>query len=473
MSLQTRPSYSAGGATPDSRVQKFNVDDSLQGECKRSDEQGLRRHASSSNDDDDESMQPHPKPYHHQSGADYPDGGKDAWLTVLGGFLAMIAGLGYTSSFAVFEAYYLTHQFAGSASVGPNDVAWIGAINLWGTFGLGIPAGILLDRLGPKVPMTIGLVFVVVGTMMNSLASDHFYEFLLSQGLCCAIGYGMVFNPAVSLPNQYFFKKRGVVNGLVVGGTSVGGVIWPVILDRMLNHSTLGFAWAVRIAGFIQLALLLAATLLLKARLPLHQIKGPPPFGKMFTDTRYVLFIIATLIAFFGLYAPYIFISAYGVQHGSSVTNSFYMSAALNAGSFFGRFIIGALADRVVGFFNMMTISCFLTAMVAYAWSGVSDSAGNYVWGTVYGFLSGGVISLLSPCVAPLAASPQQIGQYVGVGTSLAALGALGSGPIAGRLVANYPGNYVPAQMFVATVILVGSLVYAACRVTVSRAWRI
>ena len=404
------------------------------------------------------------------AGPTFPDGGRDAWLVVLGGFLAFYCGLGYISSYAVFQAYYAEHQLAGYSQ---DTIAWIGSIQLWGNFGFGLPAGILLDRFGAKAPMLIGTFFVFIGTMMTSLCQPgQFYQFFLSQGLCSSIGYGLIFNCALSVPNQWFLKKRGVVSGLVVGGTSFGGALWPVMLNSLLNDRKVDFGTTIRACGYIQGGLLLVATFLIKTRFPRNMIKGPPPFKAMFTCPKYLAFLAADTIAFFGLYSPYIFVSAYGVSRGASLSTSFFMASVLNATSFFGRFLIGLLADKM-GWFNTLSASTLLTAIIAFCWPAAHSVSAQFVWAAFYGFWAGAVVSLLAPCVARIAPSPKLIGQYMGVNTTIAALGVLAAEPIAGRLIQNHHGDFTQAQIFIAVMILLGAGFFVLARLLVGRGLKV
>ncbi|MGC4421275.1 hypothetical protein ABXW19_12405, partial [Streptococcus suis] len=69
------------------------------------------------------------------------------------------------------------------------------------------PGSIINDRLGPQLTIAIGAVFVVLGTMTASAATQYWQTFL-SHGVCCTIGYGLIYIPAVVLPQQWFDKKR-------------------------------------------------------------------------------------------------------------------------------------------------------------------------------------------------------------------------------------------------------------------------
>jgi nitrate/nitrite transporter NarK len=58
--------------------------------------------------------------------------------------------------------------------------------------------------------------------------------------------------------------KRGYATGIACTGGSVGGVIFPLMLEALFPK---GWAWATRIQGFVFLALLALATLLIRGRL--------------------------------------------------------------------------------------------------------------------------------------------------------------------------------------------------------------
>ena len=87
-----------------------------------------------------------------------------------------------------------------------------------------------------------------------------------------------------------------------------------------------------------------------------------------------------------------------------------------SAGSLPGRIIPGHFADKL-GFFNMMTFVSFLTGVsILCLWLPFDthpSHAGLIVFGIVYGFVSGGYVSLLMPCAAK-SGSLETLGQRFG-----------------------------------------------------------
>lgn len=52
---------------------------------------------------------------------------------------------------------------------------------------------------------------------------------------------------------RYFNRNRGLVTGITVAESSLGGLIWPIAFDRMLRQDDTGFPRAMRIASFVMI----------------------------------------------------------------------------------------------------------------------------------------------------------------------------------------------------------------------------
>ena len=115
--------------------------------------------------------------------------------------------------------------------------------------------------------MLIGSFLHVFGLMMASI-STKYYQFLLSQAVCSPIGASMIFYPAFSAVITWFHKKRALAIGIAASGSSLGGVILPIMVSRLVVE--VGFGWTMRICAFLILGLLIVANLTVKSRIPPH-----------------------------------------------------------------------------------------------------------------------------------------------------------------------------------------------------------
>lgn len=59
-------------------------------------------------------------------------------------------------------------------------------------------------------------------------------------------------------------------------GTSVGGIVYPIMLNHLFNGSV-GFAWGVRAMAFLNMGLLSVANCVMRTRLPSAKERPPGP----------------------------------------------------------------------------------------------------------------------------------------------------------------------------------------------------
>lgn len=98
---------------------------------------------------------------------------------------------------------------------------------------------------------------------MTSLCTQ-FWQFILAQGICVGLGGGCLFLTAVAIVPSYFTTKRAIAVGGGAVGSSIGGVIYPIVFHEL--QPRIGFGWAVRVIGFIALATLIVPCALIKLR---------------------------------------------------------------------------------------------------------------------------------------------------------------------------------------------------------------
>lgn len=339
---------------------------------------------------------------------------------------------------------------------------------------------LLHDSQMVVIPAGATLVFSV---MMTSL-STKYYQFILAQGVLGGIACGMIFTPVVSTVGQYFTTRRAWAMGIVVSGAAIGGIVFPIALNRLLNMHRVGFGWAVRVVGFIMLALLAYAGIVTKEFAPRRKknIFLPGAFKKW----PYVLTNAGFLIGLMGLYAPIFYISDYSLDQGMDPQLALYQVAILNAPSFFGRTIPNFAGDKL-GRFNITIITYVACAVLCFCWTAATSTAGITVWVIFFGFFSGAAFSLYSPTVAQgmstierlhpfpvfsetpsnsntlhvlVCPDPSDIGTYVGQGLAVCSFGALAGTPINGALIRHY--SYLSASMFSGAALVVGTI----CQIT-------
>ena len=278
---------------------------------------------------------------------------------------------------------------------------------------------------------------------------------MLVQGVLMGIVMGLLQFPAFAAVSQYFDKKRGAALGIVVSGSSVGGIIIPIAVSKMLNSSSLGFGWSVRVIGFLTVPFMAFACVTIKARLPSRTTSFWIP--EAFKQMRFNLLILSLFFVFFGMFTPLFFMPTYAVTRGMSSTLAGYLLAILNAASTFGRIIPGALADKY-GQLNVFAFGGLATGTVVFCMNLPTTNAELIGYSVVFGFFSGTIISGASAAFSLCPKDPRDMGTWMGMGMSISGIGGLIGPPINGAFVDNY-GGFSQVSMFSGAMCLFGGCI--------------
>ena len=88
---------------------------------------------------------------------------------------------------------------------------------------------------------------------------------ILSQGIAAGLGGGLIYIPSIAVISQYFHRRRAFAMILVAAGSSLGAVIYPIMLNNTLPR--LGFAVAARANAGLVAGLLLLSCALMRTRM--------------------------------------------------------------------------------------------------------------------------------------------------------------------------------------------------------------
>ncbi|KAJ5691869.1 Major facilitator superfamily domain general substrate transporter [Penicillium macrosclerotiorum] len=371
----------------------------------------------------------------------YPEGGLRANLVVLGSFSSILGGLGLMNSIGIYQAWISTHQLS---SLSEGQIGWIFGLYNFLVFFCGIQIGPIFDAKGPRLLMWFGSALIVLTFILIGFCTAY-WHFLVVVGILGGMGTSFIFIVPVASIGHYFCRRRGAATGLALSGGSIGGVIFPLVLENLAPR--IGFAWSTRIIGLITLILLIPGCLLVRAKFPL---KAPsPPSAKVFLPDLTILkdpvLALTTLGVFFiewGFFIPLEYIASYALASGISPKLSYLMVVFLNAGSFPGRWLPGILADRIGRFNTLLLTNILCLVAVLGIWM---PAEGNLVavviFSVVFGFASGSNISLVPVCVGELC-PVQNYGRYYTTVYTIVSFGALTGVPIAGEILHRCHGAY-------------------------------
>ncbi|KAI0767273.1 monocarboxylate permease [Fomes fomentarius] len=389
-----------------------------------------------------------------------PDGGREAWTVVLGSSLALFASAGMINAYGTFQNYYKTTLLPSSSS---STVSLIGSVQTFLLYFLGTFTGRVFDAYGTSVMIPLGTVISVFSLMMVSLAQkDHPYQIFLSQGVFFGFGLALLFNPAVAVLGHWFRKRRALAIGLTTGGSASGGVIFPVVLERLIP--AIGFPWAVRVVAFIILGCLIVSCLTIRTRLPLSghiSFRTAIDLGG-WKDPRYALATIGAFVLFYAYFIPYFYIQVYANVRGVDPRIANYVLAIMNAMTVPSRILPGFLADRYGSLNVFVPAATICSVLVLGLWLPSRNAASIVAFAALYGLFSGAFVSLLPTYIASI--SPREnFGARLGSVYMCVAVATLVGAPTGGALLKEVDEKHFTGLIvFSGVLILAGTVILAS-----------
>jgi predicted MFS family arabinose efflux permease len=165
-----------------------------------------------------------------------------------------------------------------------------------------------------------------------------------------------------------------------------GGIAYIITFDRLTASK--GFPWAMRVMGFIALAISLASFPALLSGS--SGLKTPRKARKLvdkaaFRDRLFVIFTCASFACFLGYIIPYFYIPTYAQDHlGVSPSFALYILVIAIAASFFGRLTSGYVAHYAG---NMLTwmVCALVSGVLSLCWIGIKSEKSFIAFSALWG----------------------------------------------------------------------------------------
>ncbi|KAG2158050.1 major facilitator superfamily domain-containing protein [Suillus bovinus] len=392
---------------------------------------------------------------------EFPEGGLAAWATTFGAFLMQLCGIGYSTSFGVYQDFYTQHYLTNQTS---SAISWIGSLNTFLVTAVGLISGPLYDRGYFYHLVIAGSLLQSFSLFMLSLSKpDQYYQIFLAQGVGMGIGSGLVYVPSIAVVSHYFRRRRTLAMTFVASGSSLGAVVHPIMLNNILNGH-LSFGNSVRASAGLVSILLLIACLCMRTRLdpPTTPTNYIVAAKKSIRDAPFIFMIAGGFFFQTGFYYPLFFIQLDSIKHGLSVTFSFYSLVILNVSNCVARVTSGFIA-AFTGVPNLVIVATISGGVLILSMIGLSSLASVVVLGMMYGYFAGLYIAMMAPLVATLTPDFSELGARMGIAFFISGFGALIGTPISGALLTSNYTWWIPA-VFSGVASVIGGIMYTIMR---------
>ncbi|CAG8950991.1 hypothetical protein HYFRA_00006388 [Hymenoscyphus fraxineus] len=362
--------------------------------------------------------------------ADYtfPEGGTQAWLVILGSFSIISGTFGLVSSVGLFQSYWLEHQLKGYSE---RDVGWIAAVSVFLNLFLGVQVGPLFDSHGPRYLLAFGSLLYILSCVLLAECTLY-WHFMLVYGILGGISGACLTTTALAVVSHWFERKRGTASGCAFVGSSIGGILFPLVLKATLERY--GWKTATRVVAAIVGGLMAVGNVCIKGRLPRRRGGGAVDL-RCFLDARFGWATGGVACYEFVLFATLALLPSYSLSRGFPPQTAYNVIAIFNAGSAFGRSSSGYISDRI-GRYNTMILTLILSLVIILVlWLPVNRDGviQFYVFAPFFGFGSGGIVSMAPVCLGQLCGAGEY-GRYYGTSYSVVAFATLLCIPLGGEL---------------------------------------
>lgn len=178
------------------------------------------------------------------------------WLVAIGAFFEMVGASVLLSGLSILTAPIVADLYTDEAGRPANggQAAFLLYFTLM-TFSIVIPlifwSGKLYAKYGARIMLSVGGLTMTAGLCLFGIAHSSIVFYF--AGIIIGLGYGLslaVIPP--SLVNSWFFQKKGLVLGIVLSGTGVGGLVWAMLgpsLSASMGWRTVVFIMAASLAA--------------------------------------------------------------------------------------------------------------------------------------------------------------------------------------------------------------------------------
>ena len=335
------------------------------------------------------------------------------YYIVIASFLIMLVMYGVYYAFGVFFKPVLT-EFGWSRAMTS------GAFSLSSiVMGLlAIAVGLLTDKFGARIVMTVCGLLVGLGYFLMSQISAIWHLYLF-YGILVGAGMGGSFVPMVTAVARWFVERRSVMTGIVTAGIGLGALAGPPVATAFIEN----YGWRVcyMILGITVLVVVVLCAQFMRAgpgqmglvpdggderetRKLNHANKGSAEglSLKEAACTRQFWLFFGMFVCFgFCLWSVMVHIVPHVIDLGISASTAAGVLATIGGTSIVAKVLFGRLGD-VIGS-RQVFIVCFMMMSASLFWL----ASAKVVWmlfliAAIFGVAYGGNVVSMSPLVAML-----------------------------------------------------------------------
>ncbi|RFU30036.1 hypothetical protein B7463_g6340, partial [Scytalidium lignicola] len=324
---------------------------------------------------------------------DEPPDGEYGWVCVASVFFINLSTWGLNSSYGVFLAHYLSNNtFPGATAL---DYAFVGGLSIAVALAVSPISTLCTRAFGTHVTLFTGIIFET-GALLGASWAKTIAHLFVTQGMLFGIGMGFLFVGSVGIVPQWFTKRRSFANSLGTAGSGLGGLMYSLATNAMIQ--SIGLAWAFRVLAILAFAVNGIATILVRDRNKQVGAIHLPFDVRLFKRPEYLLVLGWGFFSMLGYVVLLFSLGNYATSIGLSAKQGSTIVALLNLGQGLGRPLVGLCSDAA-GRINLAGFCTFLAGLFCLVVWIFAKSYGVCIF---FAILVGSVAGVFWSTVAPV-----------------------------------------------------------------------
>jgi MFS family permease len=360
---------------------------------------------------------------------------KHGWLIVASLFVAMLAivGGGYNATGVFVPALLKTFGWSrAKVSLLPSVTALT-----WGV--LVFPVGWLLDRVEARWVMVAGALSAGLGFILASRADSFVPIFIAFMLLGAGVAAGTI-APGAFVVANWFGARRGVAMGVMLGGTTTGGMVMTLAGSYLIAHWGWRTAYLI-FAAPVFLIVIPLIMLLVRSRPPGERVMTVAEAAEMLegfetstalrTRSLWVI-VLGQFLWAFATTGAIIYLIQYLIDQGYSAGIAASLVSLIFGLSTVGKVTMGLVADRVTArltatfVLTMNAVGVMLLLGVQHVWMLLPLMA-------TFGYLQAAPL-MLFPLLTAESMGLKRYGTIFGIVSGANTIGAVFGPPVAGSI---------------------------------------
>ena len=328
-----------------------------------------------------------------------------------------------TSAADLIDSGYAWMRLAVSMAIGT-----VGSIGFWGVVVIlpAVQAEFAVDRADASIPYTLTMIGfgagnvlfgryvdrlgIVIPAMCASFAmalgfagaafAPSIWIFALLQGVLIGAGMAATFGPLIADVSHWFRRRRGVSVAACACGNYIGGTIWPLVIQWLMD--TWDWRTAYLVVAAIVVSTMVPLVLLLRRPPPKEDpsataaaLNRPGGSGARKIDLSpralMTLLSIAGIACCVAMAMPQVHIVAYCGDLGYGTERGAQMLSLMLAGGAVTRIVSGFVADYIGGVRTLL-IGSVLQGVALLFYLPFDGLMSLYVISLMFGLAQGGIV---------------------------------------------------------------------------------